>query len=270
MIVISSALVLSPAAPSLSLNNPMFGYRNFVTATGISADTEDPDYPASNLANPLTFPDAEWRAADTTDQYLTFTIAEIDPANFLGIAGHNFGSAEIAILVEVFVDGDWEELIPEHMPADDSPLMYRFEEQSVSQFRIHLAEGNEPGHAAFVSFGPALIAQRRLYVGHAPLKMARSTDVVSGMSEASDFLGRVVLGESVGTTIDFKNLTPDWYRANFDPFLVAAKRVPFFFAWRPLQYPQEVGFCWLTNNPKPVNQRNNGMMSVQLQVNGIV
>ncbi len=267
MIVISSALVLSPVA-SLSLNNPLFGYRNFVTAAGIVADTQEIDHPASNLANPLTH--LEWRAADTTAQYLTFTIGEIDPVGYVGIARHNFGSAAIAAIIEAFIDGVWTEISPEQMPADDGPLIFRIEEQSVSQIRIGLSSGDVPARAAVVYIGPSLIAQRRLYVGHSPLKMARTTDVVSGMSEASDFLGRVVLGDYVGTGIDLKNLTPEWYREKFDPFVIAAKTSPFFFAWRPVDYPNEVGFCWLTNNPKPVNQRNNGMMSVQLQVNGIV
>lgn len=270
MIVISTALVLSPPAPPLSLNNPLFGYRNFVTAAGTVADTEEVDHPASNLANPLTHPSAEWRAADTTAQYLTFTISEIDPVGYVGIARHNFGSAAIAAIIEAYIDGVWTEVSPEQMPADDSPLIFRIEEQSVSQIRIGLSSGDAPARAAVVYIGPALVSQRRLYVGHSPLKMARTTDVVSGMSEASDFLGRIVMGEYVGTSIDLKNLTPDWYRATFDPFVVAAKKAPFFFAWRPVDYPNEVGFCWLTNNPKPVNQRNNGMMSVQLQVNGIV
>ncbi|KRR16862.1 hypothetical protein [Bradyrhizobium retamae] len=270
MIVISPALVLSPAAASYSLNNPLFGYRNFVTADGIVADTEEDDYPASNLANPLTYPAAGWRAADTSAQYVTFTISEIDQVDYIGIAGHNFGSAAIALVLESFIAGVWTEIMPERMPADDSPLLYRFEAQSVSQIRIGLASGMAPARAAVVYIGPSLVHQRRIYVPHSPLKLSRTTDVVSGMSEASDFLGRIVLGEYVGTGIDLKNLTPDWYRANFDPFVVAAKTAPFFFAWRPLHYPNEVGFCWLTNNPKPVNQRNNGMMSVQLQVNGIV
>lgn len=271
MIVISSAIVLTPTAEDpRTLNNPLFLYESVIPAGGVIADTEDDDYPASNLLNVLTFADAEWRAADTTAQYLTFTLDGVDPIDSLGIARHNFGSAAIAVTIEAYIGGVWTALLPERMPADDGPLLFYFESQSIAQIRIGLGSGDEPARAAVVYIGAALVGQRRLYVGHSPLKMARTTDVVSGMSEASDFLGRVVLGEFTGTAVDFKNLTPDWYRKSFDPFIVAAKTTPFFFAWRPQDYPDEVGFCWLTNNPKPVNQRNNGMMSVQLQVNGIV
>jgi hypothetical protein len=45
---------------------------------------------------------------------------------------------------------------------------------------------------------------------------------------------------------------------------------PFFFAWRPDAYPYEVGYCWLTNDPQPSNALPNGMMSVSLEMAGVV
>ena len=53
------------------------------------------------------------------------------------------------------------------------------------------------------------------------------------------------------------------------PFIVASKEVPFFFAWRPASYPRETGFAWMTNNPKPSNQRSNGMMQISLSMGGV-
>lgn len=267
-IIVASSLVLFA---EYGLNNPFFGYQSFVTAGGIAADSEDADYPASNLANVLTFSDAEWRSASTAAQNIEFTIADTDPCDYAAIAGHNFGTAGISIKWQVYDGSTWNDVTSEQVVDDDTPLIFRFEAQPVNPgIRLVLGAGSEAPRAAVIYIGPSLVAQRRIYVGHAPLKMARNTEVLAGMSEAADFLGRVVIGEHLGTTIDLKNLTPAWYRSYFDPFLVAAKTRPFFFAWRPEDYPDEVGFCWLTNKPKPVNQRNNGMMSVQLQVSGIV
>jgi hypothetical protein len=276
-IVISDALVLSPVAASLSLNNPLILYRNFVTAAGVTATSAEDDYPVSNLANPLTFPDAGWRATSTAEQVLTFTITDIDGPDAAGIAAHNFGTAEIGVKVERYVDSAWETLF-DGMPASDAPLMWHFDKVSTAEMRITLASGNAPAQAAVVMIGPALVAQRRIWMSHTPITMGVTTTLVNGMSQAGDFLGTTVLGEYTSTTIDLKNLTPDWYREYFDPFVRAAKTLPFFFAWRPVDYPNEVGFCWLTGNPKPVNQRrrtsatgqDHGLMSVQLAVNGIV
>lgn len=276
MILTSNALLLTEVVAQALPNNPTILYRNFVTAAGITATSEEDDYPASNLANPLTHSSARWLATSTASQQLDFVISA-DTINCIGVAGHNWGTAEIGVTVEVFADGNWVE-IHDGMPANDSPLMWHFEDYAATDARITLATGNAPAYAAVVSIGPALVVPRRIWLGHTPITMGVTTDVVTGMSEANDFLGRIVLGEFTGTGIDFKNLKPDWYRANFDPFVKAAKTLPFFFAWRPVDYPNEVGFCWLTNNPKPVNQRkrtsatgqDHGLMSIQLQVNGIV
>jgi hypothetical protein len=276
-IVISQALVISPVAASLSLNNPTILYRNFVTAAGITATSEEDDYPISNVANPLTFPDAQWRATSTAEQELVFTITDFEAINGFGIAGHNLGSAEIAITIEVFTASAWVEVY-DGIPANDAPLLFRSEEYSVSEVRFTLATGNEAARIAVVMIAPLLVVQRGIWLGHTPITMGTVTNYVNGMSQAGDFLGRTVLGEHNATSIDLKNLTPDWYRTYFDPFVRSAKTLPFFFAWRPVDYPTEVGFCWLTNNPKPVNQRkrnsasglNHGLLSVQLAVNGIV
>jgi uncharacterized protein YfaP (DUF2135 family) len=63
-LVISSSLVLADEADGLSLDHPLIGWHNVVTSATISADTEDANYPASNLANPATH--LEWRAEDDT------------------------------------------------------------------------------------------------------------------------------------------------------------------------------------------------------------
>ncbi len=277
MIVLSQTLVLSAVAETLSLNNPTILYRNFVTAAGISATSAEADYPASNLANLLTHSSAVWRATSTAEQELVFTIAELEYIDGFGIAGHNLGSAEIGLTIEVYTDGAWVEVY-DGMPANDAPLLFRSDLYPVSQVRLTLAEGNEPAEIAVVQIAPLLVVQRRIWMGHTPITMGVVTDVVGGMSQSGAYLGSIVLGEYNSTAIDLKNLTPDWYRENFDPFIRAAKTQPFFFAWRPVDYPDEIGFCWLTNNPKPVNQRrrrsatgtDHGLMSVQLQVNGIV
>lgn len=274
-IVIASSQVLFP---EFGLNNPFFGYRNFVAEDGITADSEDDDHPASNLGNVLTFPDAQWWSETTGAQNVVFTIASTDPCDYAGVAEHNFGTAGISVKWQVYDGAVWNDATPVQLPADDSPLIFRYAAQPVNAgIRMVLGAGSAPPRAGVVYVGPSLVTPRRLWVGHTPLKLSPVTSIYSGMSEAGDFLGRVQDGEHVSTTIDLKNLPPGWYRQHFDPFVVAAKTRPFFFAWRPEDHPNEVGFCWLTNNPKPTNARrahsrtgDNGMMSVQLQVNGIV
>jgi hypothetical protein len=89
------------------------------------------------------------------------------------------------------------------------------------------------------------------------------------MSEAGNFLGRILVGESRKTSVTLSNLSPVWYRNNMDPFISAAKTTPFFYAWRPASYPAETGYAWLTADAAPANQSPNGFMSVTLPIGGV-
>lgn len=53
MFIRSEDLVLTPFEDG-GPDNPVVGYHNLVTTANLAADTEDPEYPASNLANPGT------------------------------------------------------------------------------------------------------------------------------------------------------------------------------------------------------------------------
>jgi hypothetical protein len=92
----------------------------------------------------------------------------------------------------------------------------------------------------------------------------------NGQSESGSFLGRIVTGASNQNAVALSNLTPLWYRQYFVPFVFQARKLPFFYAWRPYTYPLEVGFVWLTAMPTPTNDLNNGMMKVNLSLRGIV
>ncbi len=96
MIVISSSLVMSES--DLTPDHPIIGYRNIVTIDNIVADGEDPDYPVTNLANPATH--LRWKSDAADLQYLTITTGSADPIDYVGIAKHNFGTAEIAVSIE--------------------------------------------------------------------------------------------------------------------------------------------------------------------------
>jgi len=66
------------------------------------------------------------------------------------------------------------------------------------------------------------------------------------------------------------NLTAAWYRAQMQPFIRASVEAPFFFAWRPADYPGEVGYAWPVNDPVPQNQGVRDFMQVELELAGII
>lgn len=269
MLVISQNLVLSEPEASLNENCPLVGWRNVITATGVAADFEDPDYPASNLANNLTH--SIWRSTTTDAQEITFTIAEVDPVDSICIARHNFGTAEVAVTPGYYDESDvWHELVAEVMPGDDKPLMFRFTGQSLASITLRLAAGSSEPFAAVVYVGKLLVLQRRIYRDHVPLPYARKVKIVNGRSESGNYLGRIVLQRSRETAIRMQLLTPAWYRSTLDEFLAAAiEDTPFFFAWRPEEYPLEVGYCWLLDEPMPAPASPANLIAFDVKVGGI-
>lgn len=264
MLVISHAAVLSEITPETE-DLPLVGWRNVVTASTIVADTEASGYPASNLANPATH--LEWRANDTTEQYLTITTNEVDDIDYVGIARHNFATAEISVTI---LDGDDNVLVEETMPVDDGPLMLRFEAQSVAEVKIKLSSGNTEARAAVVYCGKLLVMERKIYVGHTPFQDGIKSNVQNNRSESGNFLGRIVLGEWRETSVPLSLITPAWFRANLRAFLLAAVETPFFFAWRPTTYAREVGYGWFADDPKPAPAGPSNLIALEWNLSGIV
>lgn len=275
-VVISSSLVLSDSVSGggvINSNNPIIGYDNLVTSSNISATTEDADNPASNMANPATH--LKWLAAGgspSVDEYITLDLQTAELVDYVGIAKHNFGTAQMTVSLEALDDGsptNWTELISEFIPADDQPILMRFTPQGVTQLRIKLQPGNAEPQAAVVYAGTLLVLQRRIFVGHTPINYGRKLEFANHRSINGNFLGRILLNEKKMTSVQLTNLTQTWYRTYFEPFMLVARESPFFFAWRPNAYPYEIGYCWLTNDPQPDNQSPNGFMQVSFDIEGI-
>ena len=279
-VVISSGAVLTPGVDGLDNNSPLVGYHNVVTESNVTATTEDPDFPAANLANPSTH--LRWRSgagSPSTEEYITVDLAGEDSPDidYVAIARHNFGSSQAVISVEGATEEgspeSWVELVSERLLPDDGPALFKFTKQSLFGLRLRIQESQAATPATpylgVIYVGALLYLQRRIYVGHTPQKYGRKIQVANQMSWDGEFLGRIVLSRRTATTVEVKNLTPDWYRSYMDPFIAAAQEKPFFFAWRPGDYPYEVGYAWVVNDPQPSNQLPNGMMQISLDVEGI-
>jgi hypothetical protein len=236
----------------------------------VVADTENADFPASNLANPATH--LVWLASPDSpaaDEYLTVTTSYADDLDYVGIARHNLGSANIPVSIEGFA-GSWEEIVEETILPDDGPALFRFDPAVYSQVRVRLQPGDAAATIAVLYVGKLLVMERRIYVGHTPLDHARKTRVVNARSESGNYLGSIVLSQFAESSAAFQLINPAWYRANLDPFLTQGKGTTFFFAWRPTSYPHEVGYAWLTNDPMPKPVTPSHLIEVELQMGGIV
>lgn len=270
MIVISSALALADTADGLTLDHPIIGWHNVVTPATIMPDVEAAGFPGSNMANPATH--LEWRSSTSDGQYILIQTNEVDEIDYIAVAKHNWGTAEITVSVEGWNTGDgpWTELVQGVMLADDSPALFRFVAGSWEYIRFALVAPSAIPRAAVIYVGKLLVLERKIYVGHVPLSRARKTDVINNMSQSGNSLGAIELGAWRESTIPLSLISPDWYREYMDPFLAdVGKRKPWFFAHRPQSYPFEVGYCKLIDDPMPVPTGPSNLEAFDMKVIGV-
>jgi hypothetical protein len=274
MLVISSDLVLTPAAAALPPGTPRILWRNLVTFGSITADSEAVGYPISNVANPAT--DQEWRAAAAGDVEIGITITDVGVQSAVGIARHNFGSAAIAVEIGYYDESDvWVNLAGPQMPGNDEPLLFQFTEQSLAEIVIRLAEGDDAARCAVIYAGKMLIMERGVGVDAdflVPL-FARKTEFAAPRSERGDYMGRIVTSRYIDDVEHaYAHLTADFFRDEIDPFIAAVQQdLPFFYAMRAddgVTY--DVAYVWLTDDPMPAKSPVTGRYKLSLKMGGIV
>lgn len=275
MIVIQQSFVLAPGA--VPLNTPIFGWNSLVTAANVSASSVDAAFPASNLANPSTA--LRWQAAligsplaiPPSDIFITAAINSIEPVDYAAIAVHNLGSGGNIVSVEGDTGGSptWNELVGEQILPNDEPVIFRFSPQSLSSLRLRIQPGSELPFIAVLYVGKLLVMERGTHGDHVPINLGRTSKTMNAKSESGHFLGRIVLNESRATSIPFQRVTDTFYRNEMDEFIVASKEDPFFFAWKPQEFPQDVGYCCMTNDPQPSKHFETGTVSISLSMNGV-
>lgn len=271
MIVISSSLSLSPTADN-PLNTPIFGWSSLVTVGNVTASTEAAGFPATNVANPST--NLRWEAepgSPADDEYLTVTISQVDPVDYLAVAVHNFGSENIPVSVEGSVGGspEWFELTAPRMLANDDPVIFRFEPQSLTGIRLRMQAGDAAPYVAVLYAGKLLVIPRGTHQDYVPINLARQTTAPIGVSESGHFLGRVIISESRASTFALRMLDPTWYRTYMDPMVKVLRSRPIFFAWKPTEFPNDVGFVYVTNDPQPSRHFDTATMAIDFQMTGV-
>lgn len=277
MLVIARDLALTEN-PAQVPGTPLFAWQSLVTPARVSATSSAASWPAVNLANTSTV--QKWVAGDTSEQLVTVTIDEVADLDYLAVARHNFGSAQILVSVEGYGWDDegspagegWFELVEPFLLGDDRPLLVRFAKRSLSAIRLRLQTGDAPATAAVLYAGELLVMERGVDIGSkpTPIPLGRKIEISNGRSQAGDYLGQIVTKASVEASADFAYLREAWYLQNFEPFAAAAVDRPFFYVGDPDNHPEHVGYCELTGDITPVQDPATRRYAVQVPMRGIL
>jgi hypothetical protein len=144
----------------------------------------------------------------------------------------------------------WEELGGEVSPGDDSPIMFLDDARNARYVRITLT-GASPPKIGVIYTGLILAMQRPPEMGYEPINLARKTEMHTSMSVGGQILGQAIKNYGVEAPISFTRLEHDWYRTVFDEFVKSARSKPYFFSWRPEDYPEEVAYVVTTEDIRP-------------------
>jgi hypothetical protein len=197
--------------------------------------------------------------------------------DYVAIAKHNLGSAAISYTLSSSPDGvTFTPFVSDRSVVGDSPIVEFFNPSVAPYFKIEFSGGVPI--IAHVRMGAALVLPQSIYVGHAPANIAKVVERVSQKSRNGQYLGQVVTCTSYKSSLKQENIDPLFIRQKIAPFIAHAQSSrqddgtasgTFFFAWRPVDYADEVIYAWTESDIHPENQRVNGMMSFNFDMNAV-
>jgi len=260
-VIISSALVLGQAQLDQPLTHARIGYKTVLTNAVITGTAGLAGFPLINVKNPATFERYRPSAIPATIDIDCLGPQEVD---YLAMQVNGVG------LVEVYSSPDesnYTLLTTFNLANEETASMALFELASTRYYRLVIG-GNNPDIRA-IKLGKALAMQRPIYGGHSPITLSPIHTVRPNLSERGQFLGSSLQRQGYGTSFEWNNLSASWYRNNFDDFVQSVPQAnPFFIAWRPITFPNEVAYCMATNNIQPSNTGTRDLMQVSMSVEG--
>jgi hypothetical protein len=277
MIVYPASLLLDPPG-DVSLDNARICYQTWLrdlAASSVAASTTDDDAAADAVLRENT---NEYWKPTALPATLTFDLGQARAIDYVGIAGHSIGSNGCAIKVETS-DGSasgspleqvWEQFSDEVSPGADSALLFLDEEVSHRYLRLTITGGSVMPRLAVVYAGQQMAMPRAIYGGVTPPNLSRQTTLMNNISRGGQFLGQSYRRHGLAFSCGpWRHLDPDWVRDTFDEFVKAARKFPFFYAWRPSDWEREVAYAWATGDIRPKNMGIREFMEVSFSAEGL-
>jgi hypothetical protein len=241
-----TANALDPEVPPFSLKHARILYLNNLIGSAVTTS-------AGTNGSLVLVPNTADRWAITTGGAITFTLSSAVNMDSAAIGAHNLGSTGHAVSVEYSsaTTGAFSTFKASQTPTDNTAMMFH-NAASVSVRRLKITcTGSGSAFIGSIYAGIALQMQRPFFAGHSPLPLSAKTIRYSSVTEGGNFVGEQIRRLGFRSSAPFKNLSNDWYRTYFQPFVIHARTLPYFFAWNLDQYPTDVGYCKTSEDITP-------------------
>jgi hypothetical protein len=201
---------------STPTNQPIIGWDNRITSA--VATSAAAGFPA---AAALTYASYEGWSPDGGNGTLTVSVNAL--SGYVGVYINGTGTVKLSHLV-----GSTTTQLGEY--SGRGAFVVLFNQANVVLIDVEVV--GLTGFVANVMAGPLTELQRKIFVGHRPIKFARQVDRAQGLSESGAFLGSIIRRQTNATRIDVSNLTPDYYKDQLDGFIEASTRQPHYWSYR--------------------------------------
>jgi len=260
-ILISQNLIVAINASNTiyPLTHARIGYKNLITKDNISGPVGEDSFPITGMALGIT---TELYKPSTSNAVVNVDLTTAQDVNYFGLVGNNMGTVKLEYSFDdisytsVFEKDDGSSVIS----------MGLFEKTTARYWRFTFTGSGQ--EIITVYLGVTLDMMRPIYGGHSPLSLSRKTAMQPRLSETAQFMGITIQRQGFGTSYNWNNLEAVWLRDEFKPFMLAARKQPYFIAWRPETFPTEVGYGWTMTDIKPENSGGRDLMSVTVPIQG--
>lgn len=253
------------------LNHPRIMYNDLVRAATVSSFSEATGYPADAVQRPDTY--ERWKPVDVAAaRNLNFDYGAAVDINCICIAAHTLGTSGATVRVR-YSDDDitYYSYFNSTLITDDSTIMILGNTESHRYWRVQIVSATVPPEIGVVYMGVVLEVERTIFGGHTPVSMSRVTAIRPTKSIGGQFLGRSIIRNGSQNQVAINNLTPSWYKTNFDPFALSAREYPFFFAFKPGTYTSDVVYGSVSQDIVPsVSGQGKGLYNVSFTIDGFV
>lgn len=249
------------------LNHARIGYDNNVPASTLTASTEEAGFEADSMQNQLTY--EYWRPTAMPAE-VVIDMGAVISFNYIGLAAHDLGTQNVTVTASHSADNiSYTAIDITAVPTDDSAIFLLFNQVTTARYIKLTFTGSTVFSLGVVYSGNTLDMYRPFYSGHTPDSMGRKTTVKPTKSIGGQWLGRSIIRTGFMNGYEWSNIPVDWYRANVDPFAVAAQLYPFFIAWNILEEPEDCLYAWVSKDISPQLSGTRDLVSFGFDVEGL-
>jgi hypothetical protein len=149
--------------------------------------------------------------------------------------------------------------------GDNDPIVFLDSTKTARYWRVSF---DAAASLTVIYICEVLEMQRPFFDGYNP---SRQTAIRSSKTRGGQFIEQDIVSKGYRANWAFDNLTPSWYRANFEPAAKQLRTRPAFWFWNLEDYPEDTLYGWVNEDISPRQQAKTpgGRYATQFVVFGV-